>query len=52
MAAGPITQISDIVVPEVFTAYVRQETEEKTRIIDAGVAHVRRFSTRSSLPEV
>jgi hypothetical protein len=38
MAAGPITQISDIVVPEVFTAYVRQETEEKTRIIDAGVA--------------
>lgn len=38
MADGPITQISDVVVPEVFTGYVQQLTEEKTRIIQSGVA--------------
>ena len=38
MAAGPITQISDVVVPEVFTAYVQQMTEQKARIIQSGVA--------------
>lgn len=38
MAAGPITQISDIVVPEVFTPYVMQRTAEKARIIQSGIA--------------
>jgi len=38
MAAGPITQIADVVVPEVFTPYVQQLTEEKARIIQSGVA--------------
>lgn len=38
MAAGPLTQIADIVVPEVFTPYVQQMTEEKVRIIQSGAA--------------
>ncbi len=38
MAAGPITQVSDVVVPEIFTPYVQQLTEEKARIITSGVA--------------
>ncbi len=38
MAAGPITQIADVVVPEIFTPYVQQLTEEKARIIQSGVA--------------
>ena len=29
MAAGPATQISDIIVPEIFTPYVQQLTEQK-----------------------
>ena len=37
MATGPITQISDVVVPEVFTPYVQQLSEEKSRLIQAGV---------------
>ena len=37
MAAGPITQISDVVVPEIFSSYVQQLTEEKTRIIQSGM---------------
>ncbi len=37
MAAGPLTQISDVVVPEIFTGYVQQMTEEKTRIIQSGM---------------
>jgi hypothetical protein len=37
MAAGPITQVSDVVVPEVFTPYVQQLTEEKSRIIQSGI---------------
>lgn len=36
MATGPITQVSDVVVPEVFTAYVQQLTEEKSRLIQSG----------------
>lgn len=36
MAAGPITQISDVVVPEIFTPYVQQLTEEKSRLIASG----------------
>ena len=37
MAAGPLTQVSDVVVPEVFTPYVQQMTEEKARLVQAGV---------------
>lgn len=36
MATGPITQISDVVVPEIFTPYVQQETEVKSRLIQSG----------------
>jgi hypothetical protein len=32
-----LTQISDIIVPEVFTPYMQQLTEEKSRLIRAGV---------------
>ncbi len=38
MAAGPITQIADVVVPEIFTPYVQQLTEDKARIIQSGIA--------------
>lgn len=38
MAAGPITQVVDVVVPEIFTPYVQQLTEEKARVIQSGVA--------------
>jgi hypothetical protein len=37
MAAGPITQIVDVVVPEIFTPYIQQLTEEKARIVQSGV---------------
>lgn len=36
MATGPITAISDIVVPEIFNPYVQQMTEEKSRLISSG----------------
>lgn len=36
MATGPITQISDVIVPELFTPYVRQLTEQKSRLINSG----------------
>lgn len=36
MAIGPTTQISDVVVPEIFTGYVQQLTEEKSRLIRSG----------------
>ena len=36
MATGPITQIADIVVPEIFNGYVQQLTEEKSRLIASG----------------
>ena len=36
MAAGPITQISDLVVPAVFTPYTQQLTEQKARLIQSG----------------
>lgn len=32
------TQISDVVVPEIFAPYVQQLTEEKSRIVQSGVA--------------
>lgn len=38
MATGPITQVADVVVPQIFTPYVQQLTEEKARIIQSGVA--------------
>lgn len=38
MATGPITQISDLIVPEVFTPYVQKLTEEKSRLIVSGAA--------------
>jgi len=38
MAAGPATRVSDIVVPEIFTPYVQQLTEQKARIIQSGLA--------------
>lgn len=37
MAAGPLTQVSDIVVPAIFTPYVQQQTEEKARLVQAGI---------------
>lgn len=36
MAAGPLTQIADVIVPTIFTPYAQQITEEKSRIISAG----------------
>lgn len=36
MAAGPVTQIADVVVPSVFTPYVQQLTEQKARLIQSG----------------
>ncbi len=37
MAAGPITQVADVIVPEIFTPYVQQLTEEKARLIQSGI---------------
>lgn len=37
MAAGT-TEVADIIVPEQFTAYTQQLTEQKSRIIQSGVA--------------
>lgn len=37
MADGPLTQVADVVVPEIFTPYVQQLTEEKARLVQAGV---------------
>lgn len=36
MAAGPLTQVADVVVPEIFTTYVQQLTEEKARLVQSG----------------
>lgn len=36
MATGPITAISDVIVPEIFNPYVQQLTEEKSRLITSG----------------
>ena len=35
MAAG-VTKIADVIVPEIFTPYVQQLTEEKSRLIQSG----------------
>lgn len=37
MAAGPLTQVSDIIVPTIFTPYTQQVTEEKSRIVQSGI---------------
>ena len=45
MAAG-VTRISDVVVPEIFTPYVQQLTQEKSRLVRSGAVMVDgRFST-------
>lgn len=36
MAAGPLTQIADIIVPRKFTSYVTVLTEKKSRLIQSG----------------
>ncbi len=36
MAAGPLTQVLDVVVPEQFSPYIQQLTEEKARLIQSG----------------
>lgn len=36
MANGPITQISDLIVPQIFTPYVQNLTEQKSRLIASG----------------
>lgn len=37
MATGPITQLSDVVEPSVFTPYIQQLTEQKARLVQSGV---------------
>ena len=37
MAAGPSTKVADVVTPQIFTPYVQQLTEEKSRLIQSGV---------------
>lgn len=37
MASGPVTQVSDVVVPRIFTPYTQQLTEVKSRLVQAGV---------------
>lgn len=37
MAAGPTTRVSDVIVPEIFTAYTQNRTAEKSRIIQSGL---------------
>ncbi|QJI53348.1 capsid protein [Alteromonas phage vB_AcoS-R7M] len=36
MATGPITSLEDVIVPEIFTPYAQQTTEEKSRLIQSG----------------
>lgn len=38
MAIGPATRVADVVVPEIFTPYTQQLTEQKARIIQSGLA--------------
>ena len=37
MAAGPTTRVSDVIVPEVFTPYMQNLTEEKSRLVQSGL---------------
>lgn len=36
MAAGPLTQVADLIIPERFSAYTQQTTERKSRLIQSG----------------
>lgn len=36
MATGPLTRVSDVVVPSIFSPYVQQMTERKSRLIRSG----------------
>jgi hypothetical protein len=36
MATGPLTQISDLVIPEIFASYIQQLTEQKARVVQSG----------------
>ena len=36
MATGPITKVSDIIVPEIFTPHVLKRTEEKSALVQSG----------------
>ncbi len=40
MATGPLTQVSDIIVPEIFADYLQQETQQKSRLIQSGILEV------------
>lgn len=35
-ADGPITDVGDVIVPEVFSSYVQQLTQEKSRLVQSG----------------
>jgi len=37
MATGPMTRVSDLIVPEVFTLYMQLLTEEKSRLVQSGL---------------
>jgi hypothetical protein len=37
MAAGPTTQLADVIVPSIFTPYTQQITEQKARLIQSRV---------------
>ena len=37
MAAGPTTRVSDVIVPEIFTPYTQNLTEEKSRLVQSGL---------------
>lgn len=37
MATGPLTQVADVIVPEIFTPYIQQMTEQKARLVQSGV---------------
>ncbi len=37
MAAGPATRVGDVIVPEVFTPYMQNLTEEKSRLVQSGL---------------
>lgn len=37
MAAGPMTRVSDVIVPEIFTPYTQNLTTEKSRLVQSGL---------------
>ena len=44
------TRISDVVVPEIFSPYVQQVTEEKSRLIRSGASWRRSNLQRAFVP--